>query len=131
LFFTGEISYLCFTGSQKYFRGPVKSPYEFCPAIYIWHIFHRLSQRQGRGGALQAVQIPSLPLTREISYRCFKGCFKYFWHPLKFPYEISRVKLHLVVYLSPPDAHWSASACVVQAYEKPATTTAALEWYIK
>jgi hypothetical protein len=24
--FTGEISYPCFTGSQKYFRGPVKSP---------------------------------------------------------------------------------------------------------
>ena len=29
--FTGEISYRYFTGSQKYFGGPVKSPYEISP----------------------------------------------------------------------------------------------------
>ena len=43
-----------------------------------------------------------LPFTGEISYRCFRGCQKYFWRPLKSPHESSPVNQHSG-YFGPPD----------------------------
>ena len=42
-----------------------------------------------------------LPVTGAISYRCFKGCHKFFWCPLKSAYGIFPVKLHFC-YFGPP-----------------------------
>ena len=48
-----------------------------------------------------------LSFTGVISYRCFKGCPKYFWRPIKSTHEISPVKQHLG-HFGPPDMYYLA-----------------------
>jgi hypothetical protein len=45
--FTGEISYSCFTGCQKYFGGPLKPPYEISPVKVYLAYFSPPERRRG------------------------------------------------------------------------------------
>ena len=67
--------------------------------IVAWGAFTALYARHASGSP----KYPFFPFAGEISYRCFGGCQKYFWRPLKAAYEIFPTKLHLAN-LGPPEA---------------------------
>ena len=91
--FTGEISYRCFTGCQKYFWGPVESPYANSP-VKVYSADHSPPQVEFKLSMLErqeaetlaaakhfdeeAINAPFLFFTGDISHLGFTGSRKYF-----------------------------------------------------